>query len=700
MRRSIRVRLICGVVAIITLPLLCIFGIIASNIVELSRDNYIAASHTELERTSRAIEMFLDEAKANMNHLAAYPELRDTDASLTGFLEVKGKVKTLPREDDVLGQRLRAWCIQLQKSHPDYRKVYLGSRDGGFISSSEAPRSAYDPRVRAWYKDASATPDRAVVSSPFRSTDGQPTISAARAFTDAAGKVLGVVSADISLSVITDMVAAIRPGRTGFVVVAEKGGVVIADTARPLASLKPLSELGDVALTSLFSGPAGESAVKLAGKDYVASVYDAPGYGWRYVACIEKWEIMEPARKIVTSIAWISLASLACIIGGLWVFMDRSVIRPLSLVGGFLRAMGAGEYETRLETTRRRDEIAGMFAALNAMAARLGETIADVRAKSCEAEEKALACQSATDKAEEASKQAVLARTEGMLQAANRLESVVSVVSSASKNLSGHVGKSSRACREQARRVEETAAAMEEIHANVFEVAQRAALAASISVEAKEKAVQGTATMDKVMEALERGINDARLSREQMGALAKQAKDIGRILGVISDIADQTNLLALNAAIEAARAGDAGRGFAVVADEVRKLAEKTMLATKEVNETTRAIQGCARDNSQSVDKVATVIEVATTLAGDTRDMLHQLLGLADSTADQIRSIATSSEQQSATSDEINQRIVEIKAITIATVDTMEQSSLVVEEVANQVRVLGALIIEMQHDKQH
>jgi methyl-accepting chemotaxis protein len=100
-----------------------------------------------------------------------------------------------------------------------------------------------------------------------------------------------------------------------------------------------------------------------------------------------------------------------------------------------------------------------------------------------------------------------------------------------------------------------------------------------------------------------------------------------------------------------------------------------------------------------VDRAAAVIEETAGLAGEASGVLQQIMRLVDSTADQIRSIATASEQQSATSDAINQSIGEIKSIAEATADTMQQSIHVVASVTDQVGELSALIMEMQSKEQ-
>ncbi len=138
--------------------------------------------------------------------------------------------------------------------------------------------------------------------------------------------------------------------------------------------------------------------------------------------------------------------------------------------------------------------------------------------------------------------------------------------------------------------VAETSSTVEEMAASIKQVAGNVAEAGRISQKAAEDAVAGGEAVELTIEGINRIADTMKVTSEVIGSLGRRSEEIGKIIGVIEDIADQTNLLALNAAIEAARAGDAGRGFAVVADEVRKLAERSVVATKEIGEVIEQVQ--------------------------------------------------------------------------------------------------------------
>jgi methyl-accepting chemotaxis protein len=167
-------------------------------------------------------------------------------------------------------------------------------------------------------------------------------------------------------------------------------------------------------------------------------------------------------------------------------------------------------------------------------------------------------------------------------------------------------------------------------------------------------------------------------------------------MNVITDIADQTNLLALNAAIEAARAGDAGRGFAVVADEVRKLAEKTMDATQEVGQVVTAIQQSSQENILGMESAMQTVGKSTELATIAGESLQSIVKMIEITADQVRNIATASEQQSAASEQISRGAEEVKNIAEETERSMASSAHSVAELANMANELKTLIEKLQH----
>ena len=390
-----------------------------------------------------------------------------------------------------------------------------------------------------------------------------------------------------------------------------------------------------------------------------------------------------------------ALLAVAIVIGlSVTVLLSRNVIRQLGRDPGDLAniadRVAAGDFDVDDG-----GEKIGVYGNIIKMVAMLKSNIDEARQQSEYAQEESAKAQEAMAKAQEASRDAQTKR-DSMLVAADKLENVVSVVSSASEQLSAQIEESGRGAQEQADRVSETATAMEEMNSTVLEVARNAGKASELSAGTREKASAGADVVHEVVESIQNVRQQSLLLKEDMGHLSESAQSITQIMGVITDIADQTNLLALNAAIEAARAGEAGRGFAVVADEVRKLAEKTMASTSDVATAIKGIQESAAKSIQQVDVAVHTIEQVTELANRSGEALGEIVAMADETADQVRAIAAASEEQSATSEEITRSISAVSNISQETSTAMNESALAVSELARQMHELRTLTEDMKN----
>ena len=376
-------------------------------------------------------------------------------------------------------------------------------------------------------------------------------------------------------------------------------------------------------------------------------------------------------------------------------FLARSITAPINHIISYSKDVASGNLNATL-VERFSHDLGVLQASLEAMVENLKSKILEAERNSSIASEQTEKALLAMKEADVARQKAESAKAEGMLQAAHQLEGVVEIVSSASEQLSAQVEQSSRGSEEQSGRVRETATAMEEMNATVLEVARNAQQAADVSHQARQQALEGSKIVTDAVKSIEAVHAQSIAIKEDMDVLGKQAEGIGQIMGVIADIADQTNLLALNAAIEAARAGDAGRGFAVVADEVRKLAEKTMIATQEVGQAITGIQEGTRKNIRNVEQSGVSIEEAAKLSAQSGESLKQILEFVHMVNDQVQSIATASEQQSAASEEINHSVEQVATISVETAQAMEQASSAVAELAQQSQALQRLIVEMKN----
>ena len=373
------------------------------------------------------------------------------------------------------------------------------------------------------------------------------------------------------------------------------------------------------------------------------------------------------------------LAVLLLVVVPFSLLLLRSITRPLAQVTSLARAVAGGNLDVDIRPTGR-DEVAVLEEGLRDMVGKLKTLIREAQQKSQDADNAAHAAQTAQTEAEQAGAEA-RARSAALMEAANRLEEVAHVVSSASTQLSAQIEQADRGAVESAQRLAEAATAMNQMNATVQEVARNAAEASAASAETREQARSGADIVEKSVLSIGHVHAVSLKLKDDMGQLNAHAQSINQIMSVISDIADQTNLLALNAA--------------VVADEVRKLAEKTMASTHDVGKAIAAIQESTAKSVAAMEEAVSNVDQATELANQSGQALDGIVEKVESTVDQVNAIAAASEEQSAASEEINRSIETVNEMSRQTAEAMDEAAKAVADLAEQAQRLADLIHAMK-----
>lgn len=631
-------------------------------------DEFTAQQFSNIERS---INLFIRNGKNTVTMLAENPTVKNADETLYNYTgERKDIVYTHNGKTE---QDITALFVRMDKNYEEFKEIYMGTRWGGFVSSlSEEDEQGFDPRTRPWYKAAAAANGEVIITPVYISTistGGSPVVALAQAIKDPEGAFLGCIGLDLNLTDLASRVSSIRIGKTGYCMLMQNDGLILADPKHADSNLKILKETGIPAFNEIDKMKEGSAFIMLDGKTWKVSVFSLPEVNWKVALFIEQNEILSLFYTLLKNMILIGLFMFVLYFTLAFIFAGalKRYFKRLEIVFG---KIASGDLTDRL-AVKKNNEVGRIMMNLNT-------AIENNHTMICLLKDEA-------DK---------------MNSIGSQLSSSMEETAAAIKQIGENIKGVKEKAMSQAAGVTETVATVEQINGRLSRLVSSIEMqtesineSSVVITRMAENTVKIAKTLDQNNELIKTvygqtkvGKDGARTANEIVKQIAEKSASLLEASQIIQNIASQTNLLAMNAAIEAAHAGESGKGFAVVADEIRKLAEGSNLQGKQIaaviKETTEIIHNITEAGSraektfidvynlvsQISEKEDSILEVMREQEENGKHVLDAIKRINDVTSE----IDSASAEMLEGGNQIGQEMQKLAEITLETTDSMNE----------------------------
>jgi len=481
--------------------------------------------------------------------------------------------------------------------------LYIGYKNGETIAAGDWVTSDYDPRIRPWYKQAMENPNKVNVTTPYiDSVTGELVIGLPKTISDYNNNIIGVVSTDITLTSLVDVISK-NNTPTNYQFLMDANGIVLTHPSdlnkKPenytlIGKEVPVKEILDYVRSNKNKAEIikyvykGDDKYCVIVKDELSGLYVVRAFLQTDLLSITEnidnkfgimigninsnLEIFE--KNTVKTMIIIAVVSLIISLLMLNVFNKIILTNNISKIIKDLSILAKGIYNEDINDNYNSSELYNISQALINMQTStkklINEThiiIDDVKNDS----------------------NIIKDNNDNMIDISNNVSLTMEEITKGSV--------------EQAEDAENNANAITQLSASLDIIVEMSKSQNTIITEFNDKLDNVHNNMDTILDETIEMNNITDDAVDNNTKLNIEITKIDEITEVINAIADQTNLLALNASIEAARAGEHGKGFAVVADEIRKLSEQTRQSIVKISDSVKSIQNATKLVTTSMDKI-------------------------------------------------------------------------------------------------
>ena len=665
---SITVRLLLTITVTIISIVAVICAIVGFQLYKKNITQFDEFTAQQFSNIEKSITLFIRNGKNTVTMLAENPAVKNAYETLYNYTNEKKDI--VYTHNGKTEQDIKALFVRMDKNYEEFKEIYMGTRWGSFVSSwTEEDIQGYDPRTRPWYKNAAEANGKVIITPVYISTDGSPVAALARAIKDPKGAFLGCMGLDLDLTDLAVRISSIRIGESGYCMLMQNDGLILADPKHEDYNLKMLSETGVPAFSEIDKMKEGSAFIMLDGKRWKVSVFSLPELDWKVALLIEQDEILSLFYTLLKNMVLIGLFMFILYFTLAFIFAGalKRYFRRLETVFG---KIAEGDLTDRM-AIKRNDEIGRIMINLNTAIEHSHTMIVTLKEESDKMNTIGSRLSSSMEETAAAIKQigenVKGVKEKAMSQAAGVTETVATV-----EQINGRLSRLVSSIEMQAESINESSAVITHMAENTVKIAK--------TLNENNELIKTVYGQTKV------GKDGARTANEIVKQIAEKSESLLEASQIIQNIASQTNLLAMNAAIEAAHAGESGKGFAVVADEIRKLAEESNLQGKQIaaviKETTEIIRNITEASSQAEKTFIDVYDLVSQIS-EKEDSILEVMREQEENGKQVldaikRINGVTSEIDSASAEmleggtQIEQEMQKLAEITLETTDSMNE----------------------------